>query len=133
MTLKEYFTTQTGSGILSTADRQGRVSSAIYARPRVLPDGTIALLMRERRAYRNICENPHAAYLFIEREGAYRGVRLTLCRIGELNDAELIRQLTRRTLTEEEDLAKGPKHLVQFRIEKILDLIGPQERTFTGP
>jgi hypothetical protein len=32
--------------------------------------------------------------------------------------------MTRRNLTPEEDRSKGPKHLVIFRVDKILPLIG---------
>lgn len=124
MNLKEYFATHRGVGVLSTADEQGRVDSAIYARPHVLEDGTLAMIMRERLTHKNLQANPYAAYLFIENTGGYKGVRLFIKKIREDDDAELISKMTRRTLSEEEDQAKGPKFIVYFKVEKGLQLIG---------
>jgi hypothetical protein len=39
--------------------------------------------------------------------------------------------MTRRSLTPEEDKQKGPKHLVIFRVEMILPLIGAGESYVT--
>ncbi|MBW2503926.1 MAG: pyridoxamine 5'-phosphate oxidase family protein [Deltaproteobacteria bacterium] len=124
MDLRNYFSDLTGVGILSTADNDGKVDSAVYARPHVLDDGTIAFIMRDRLTHRNIQENPYACYLFIEAERGYRGVRLFLRKVKEDTNPELIQQMTRRCLSPEEDAAKGPKFLVYFQVEKILKLIG---------
>lgn len=126
MDLANYFTKATGTGVLATADAAGRTNTAIYARPRVLDDGQLAMLMRERRTYRNLTENPYAAYLFMEDGSPLRGIRLYLEKTGEGQDAELIAQMTRRSLTPAEDRAKGPKHLVYFRVTDILNLVGPE-------
>lgn len=126
MDLKKYFTAHRGIGILSTADGDGRVDAAIYARPHVLEDGTVAMIMRDRLTRKNLQENPHAAYLFIEQSAGYQGVRLFLKKIREDDDAELIQSMTRRTLTAEEDQAKGPKFIVYFTVEKMLTLIGDE-------
>ncbi len=127
MDLKEYFTTQHGTGVLATADGQGRVDAAIYARPHVMEDGTLAMIMRDRLTHKNLQENPHAAYLYIENAPGYQGVRLFLKKIREDDDPELIQQMTRRWLSAEEDRAKGPKFMVYFEVEKALRLIGGEE------
>lgn len=124
MDLKEYFTNQNGIGIMSTADHQGRVDAAVYARPHIMADGTLAMIMRDRLTHKNLQENPFAAYLFIENGQGYQGVRLFLKKIREDDDAELIKKMTRRCLTEEEDQAKGQKFIVYFQVEKALKLIG---------
>ena len=124
MHMQEYFENRQGVGVLSTADSDGKVDAAIYAKPHVLADGTIAFIMRDRLTHKNITANPHAVYLFIENAGGYKGVRLFLKKVREDDDAELIKQMTRRCLTAEEDAAKGPKFLVYFAVEKILNLIG---------
>ncbi len=41
--------------------------------------------------------------------------------------ALLIQKMTRRSLSPEEDGAKGPKFLVYFEVEKILNLIGGED------
>ncbi|MFO7765437.1 MAG: pyridoxamine 5'-phosphate oxidase family protein [Pelovirga sp.] len=133
MTLYDYFSNTRGTGILSTADKQGQVTSAIYARPAVTADGTVAFLMRERLSYENICTNPHAAYLFMETGKGYQGVRLYLKKIGEIDDPQLAQLMTRQSLTPEQDQEKGPKHLVHFSVEKSLELIGARERPFNKP
>ena len=127
MDLKQYFTTQNGTGILSTSDGQGRVDAAIYARPHVMDDGTLAMIMRERLSHKNLQENPFAAYLFIEKSPGYRGIRLFLKKIREDDNPELIQNMTRRCLSAEENLAKGAKFIVYFEVEKALKLIGGEE------
>ena len=124
MTLKDYFENRSGICILSSADRTGKVTTAVYSAPRVMDDGMVCFIMRERLTYRNIIENPHAACMFIEHGAGYQGVRLFLTKIREDNDPDLIARMTRRHLSAEEDKAKGPKHLVIFRVDKILPLIG---------
>lgn len=124
MTLKEYFDGRPGICILSSADRSGKVTTAVYSAPRVMEDGMVCFIMRERLTYRNIIENPHAACMFIEHGTGYQGVRLFLTKIREDKDPDLIARMTRRHLSAEEDKAKGPKHLVIFRVDKILPLIG---------
>lgn len=127
MNLKEYFAGKRGIGVISTADAEGRVDSAIYSRPQLMEDGSLAMIMRERLTHKNLQENPHAAYLFIEEGDGYQGVRLFLKKIREDDNLQLIQQLTRRSLTPEEDRAKGPKFIVYFEVEKTLSLIGGDE------
>ncbi len=124
MTLKDYFHNARGTGILSTADAAGRVDAAIYAIPHVNEDGSVLFLMRERLSYANVLANPHAAFLFIEETAGFRGLRLFLHCAGEEDDPIRTAQLTRSWLSAEEDREKGPKHLVRFRVEKILPLVG---------
>ncbi len=126
MQFAEYFDNHKGVGVLSTADRQGKVDAAIYARPNVLDDGSLAFIMRDRLTHQNITGNPYAVYLFIENAAGYQGVRLYLKKIREDDDAELVRSMTRRCLTPEEDAAKGPKFIVYFKVEKALKLIGAE-------
>jgi hypothetical protein len=127
MNLSDYFSNSRGVGVLSTADAQGRVDAAVYARPHTMDDGCLAMIMRERLTHKNLQENPYAAYLFIENVPGYQGVRLLLKKIREDQDQELISRLTRRSLTSEEDQAKGSKFIVYFKVEKILKLIGGEE------
>lgn len=124
MDLKNYFTTQNGTGILSTADTSGRVDAAIYARPHVMDDGSLAMIMRDRLSHNNLQVNPYAAYLFMEQGPGYQGIRLYLKKVREDDDPELVSSMTRRCLSPEDDLAKGPKFIVYFEVEKAIKLIG---------
>ncbi|WP_020674676.1 pyridoxamine 5'-phosphate oxidase family protein [Geopsychrobacter electrodiphilus] len=127
MNLKNYFSEQKGIGVLSTADNEGRVDAAIYARPHIMEDGRLAMIMRERLTHKNLQENPYAVYLFVENTPGYRGLRLYLKKHSEDTDPALIKELTRRCLSPEEDQAKGPKFLVYFEVENIRPLIGNDE------
>ncbi len=133
MKLQDYFESARGVGVMSTADSGGKVDAAIYARPHIMDDGTIAFIMRDRLTHHNLLENPYATYLFIEAERGYKGLRLFLRKDREDQDLELIKQMTRRSLTPEEDEAKGPKFLVYFEIEKVLNLIGSDIPQITLP
>jgi hypothetical protein len=124
MGLEEYFENTHGTGVIATADSEGKVDAAIYSRPHVFEDETLAFVMRERLTHHNLKSNPHAAYLFIEEGPGYSGKRLFLTKIREEKDSELTDKLKRRCLTPEEDKAKGPKFLVVFKIDKVLPLIG---------
>ena len=130
MQLKEYFASNKGIGVMSTADLEGKVDAAIYARPHVMDDGTIAFIMRDRLTHQNIVQNPYASYLFIENAVGYQGVRLFLKKVREDDNAELLKEMTRRSLTLEEDAAKGPKFIVYFEIETALNLIGGESLDF---
>jgi hypothetical protein len=124
MTLKQYFESASGTGVLSTADGGGKVDAAIYSTPHVMDDGTVAFIMRERLTHENLRSNPFAAYLFLEEAPGHKGIRLFLKKAREEDDPELIAAMTRRNLKPELDAQKGPKHLVYFTIEKVLPLIG---------
>jgi len=124
MSLKQYFETASGTGVLSTADAGGKVDAAIYSTPHVMDDGSVAFIMRERLTHENLRSNPFAAYLFLEEAPGHKGIRLFLKKTREDDNAELIATMTRRNLKPELDAQKGPKHLVYFAVEKVLPLIG---------
>ena len=121
MELKKYFEDNRGVGVLATADGDGKVDAAVYARPHVMDDGTIAMIMRDRLSHHNLQTNPHAAYLFHEEGPGYRGKRLFLTKIQEEKDSELLNSLRRRQSPHKQDEAK---FLVFFKVDQELPLIG---------
>ena len=124
MRLDEYFKNKPGVGILSTANSDGEVDAAIFARPRILEDNTLAFIMRARLTHKNLQSNPHAVYLFMEEGRSYKGIRLFLKKIREDSDPKLLAAMTRRHLPPDEDKARGRKYIVYFEITKKLPLIG---------
>ena len=126
MNLADYFENTRGTGVLSTADKDGKVNAAVYSRPHFLEDDTIAMIMRDRLSHANLQSNPHAAYLFIEKGTGYQGKRLYLSKIREEEKSELLVKFKRRQLTPEEDAEKGTMFLVIFRIDKVLPLVGAE-------
>ena len=127
MTLKEYFHNTRGTGILATADNEGRTDAAIYSRPHIMDDGSLAFIMRERLSFNNLQSNPHGTFLFMEQGAHLKGLRLFMKKTGEDANHELISSLTRRNISPEEDKAAGPKHIVYFSLEKALALVGGKE------
>jgi len=122
MELEKYFENTKGLGVLATADGDGKVDAAVYARPHFMEDGTVAFIMAERLTHHNLQSNDHAAYLFREEGPGYKGVRLFLTKVREEKDTELLRKLRRRTYGDDKN-----RYLVFFKIEKELPLIGPGE------
>jgi hypothetical protein len=124
MELKEYFENTEGRGILATADGDGKVDAAIYARPHFMDDGNIALIMRDRLTHHNLQSNSHACYMFIEKGPGYKGKRFFLTKVREEQNSELLQSLRRRQYISEQDESK---FLVFFKIDRELPLVGAGE------
>ena len=126
MELKDYFENTKGLGVLSTADIHGKVNSAIYSRPHVMKDGSLAFIMRDRLTHHNTESNPYAVYLFREDGPGYNGKRLYLTKIREEQDSDLIDSLSRRSYPSDQDRRES-RFLVYFKLEKERPLIGEAE------
>jgi hypothetical protein len=124
MDLEGYFAKAKGIGILGTADAKGKVDVAIYAKPMVVDENTIALVMRERLSHQNIRHNPNAAYMYIEDETDNSGVRLYLNMEREETNASLVDKI----IEEHPEICPEPdeanKYLVHFKVERVRELIG---------
>lgn len=121
MSLKAYFESKKGLGVLSTADRDGRVDSAIYSRPHLIENGMVAWIMRDRLSRSNLQSNPHASFLFKEDGSGYNGKRLFLTMVKEEHNTERLQSLRRRksAYNDGED-----RFLVFFQVDKELPLVG---------
>jgi hypothetical protein len=124
MNLSEYFENTKGVGVLATADSEGRVDAALYARPHFMEDGSIAFIMRDRLSHANLQTNPHAAFLFMEAGSGYKGKRLYLIKTREEENSELIKELSRRSYAADKEGLNESKFLVFFKLEKERPLIG---------
>lgn len=124
MELQDYFESMQGTGILATADSQGTVNAALYARPHVMADGTIGFIMADRLTRRNLQSNPRAAYLFIEEGPGYRGTRLQLTKMSETQDPALIEELRRRIYSPKDEARIGELFFVRFRLDTRRPLVG---------
>jgi len=121
MSLRDYFATTKGIGVLSTADSDGQVDAAIYGRPHFMEDGTMAFIMRDRLSHHNLQSNPHATYLFKEEGSGYRGKRLYMSKLREEENTELLESLRRRKAV----YGNGEdRYLVFFKLDKELPLVG---------
>jgi hypothetical protein len=124
MDLKDYFENVQGLGVLATSDAEGKVDAAVYSRPHVMAEDTVAFIMHDRLSRHNLQSNPHAAYLFVEQGTKSKGKRLFLTMTKEENDAERIESLRRRNYGETKDLS-----LVYFNVDKVLPVLGSQEKS----
>ena len=123
MNLMSYFESTKGFGVLSTADSAGVVNAAVYSRPHVLEDGSLAFIMNDRLSHRNVLDNPRAHFLFREQGPGYQGKRLALTMLREEQDTELLHELCRRCLPDE--LPEGKtRFLVIFRVDQDTPLVG---------
>ena len=123
MDWKDYFEKTTGKGFLATAGRTGKVDIAIYSRPHVMEDGTLAFGMTDRLTHANLGENPYAVYAFNDK--GYQGVRLYLEKVREETEGPLLEEIRKRA---DEVVCPGTgdaiKYVVYFRVTKDLPLVG---------
>jgi hypothetical protein len=125
MDLKDYFEDKKGIGVLATADGNGKVDAAVYARPHFMDDGSLAFIMRDRLTHHNIQSNPHATYLFVENGPGYKGKRLFMTKLREEQDSDLLYELKRREYKNDD---QESKFLVFFRLDQELPLIGSTQK-----
>ena len=115
---------EAGLGVMATADRSGRVNTAVYARPHVIDATTLVWGMTDKRTFRNISENPCAAYLFKATGPGFSGVRLELELIKSEEQGEMLAEIQRNA-----NAIVGPgagsavTHAVWFRVVETRPLI----------
>ncbi len=125
MKLSEYFENAKGRGVISTADSNGHLTAAVYARPHFMDEGTVAFIMADRLTHKNLESNPRAVYLFMESGEKYAGKRLYLTKTKEEKNSPLIDTIRRReSCPVDEEYMKQNRFLVSFKVDNILPLIG---------
>ena len=98
---------------------------AVYARPHVIDEETVAFIMAGRLSHKNLQSNPHAAYLFREGAGGFVGKRLHLTKVEEGTDAEAIQVLRRRKTPIACEPEEGEvRYLVTFHMDRVRPLVG---------
>jgi hypothetical protein len=82
--------------------------------------------MADKRSHRNIQENPHSSYIFIQQSEHYEGKRLYLTKTKESEDAALIKKLRRKKLGEPaKERGKDKKtFVVYFKVDSVRALVG---------
>ena len=121
MNLGEYFDSARGHGVLATADTEGKVNAAMYARPYFTGDTTALFIMAERLTHENLKTNPWATYLFIESGQGYSGKRLYLKKFKEEQNAELLNMICRKCDYSHYDV--GNRYIVYFNVEYVRPLV----------
>ena len=123
MKLSELFT-NSGLGVMSTSSSDGKVNSAVYARPHVIDENTLVWGMTDKRTYQNLTRNRHAAYLFKTSSPGFSGVRLGLELIKTEEEGDLLMTIKANT---DEVVGSGAgaavTHAVWFRVAEVRPLI----------
>ncbi len=123
MSLSEYLSPG-GTGVIATADGDGTINTAIYAAPTVVDDETVAWGMSEGRTYRNLRENPNAAFLHQAPGDGAAGIRMTL-RLEAIRDSgedlDAIRARARKTSGVA--AAKMLKYVAYFKVVETRSLM----------
>jgi len=123
MDLAEYFEQNDGIGILATCDPDSNVDVALYARPAVLDENTIAFVMKERLSYKNLKANPHAAYLFLAKAAGYQGIRLHLTMVRQEKNQSLIAAIRKKQPCIYPEKDDSAKHLVFFQVDRVRPIV----------
>ena len=121
MNLAEYFAQTDGTVVLSTANGEEKVDAAVYSKPRLIEENSLALLMSDRLSHANIQVNPHAVLLFLENGPGWNGKRIYLKKTKEERNTELARSLVHH---KHGDIEKINVNLVYFQIQEIRPLTG---------
>jgi len=124
MNLAGYFEQIKGHGVLATANAEGKVNAAIYARPHFMGNDIVAFIMAERLTHENLQSTPWATYIFIEDGEGYKGKRLYLKKVKEEQNNQLISEICRKCDYSHYHI--GTRYVVHFTVEKVLPLIGDQ-------
>ncbi|MDK2889595.1 MAG: hypothetical protein PWR21_226 [Methanoculleus sp.] len=64
--LMDYFNKQPRIGILSTANKEGKVDAAIFGSPMMVDEKTVVMGLGENRTFAYLQENPNAVYTIVE-------------------------------------------------------------------
>ncbi|MBM4103896.1 MAG: pyridoxamine 5'-phosphate oxidase family protein [Planctomycetes bacterium] len=130
MDLKSYFEQHEGIGILATCDPNTTVDMAVYAKPMVINQTTIAFVMRERLSHQNIREHLNAAYMFIKKTreyktcSDYKGIRLYLTLQREEINQSVIEEMRKKDPCIYSEGDDSEKYLVFFTVTRIRPLVG---------
>ncbi|MCK9306344.1 MAG: pyridoxamine 5'-phosphate oxidase family protein [Methanoculleus sp.] len=79
--LMDYFNKQPRIGILSTANKEGKVDAAIFGSPMMVDEKTVVMGLGENRTFTYLQENPNAVFTIVEEgEGFmdWKGLRVYL-------------------------------------------------------
>ena len=123
MKLAELFP-EGGRGVIATASADGVINTAIYARPHIIDDETLAWGMTDGRSHANLKENPHASYLYMAPVNGFSGWRLKL-ELKYMEDSGELLETIRKNTVEivGPDAGTAVRHVGYFRVTEVRPLI----------
>jgi hypothetical protein len=127
--LMDYFNKQPRIGILSTANRDGKVNAAVFGSPRMVDEKTIVVALGENRTFEYLQENPNAVFLIVEQgetetlEG-WKGLRVYLRMKEYATSGEMLESYKREAAKILGEEAVATIHaVVRFEIDEVRPLI----------
>jgi hypothetical protein len=124
--LMEYFNKQPRLGILSTADKTGKVDSGYFGSPRMTDEKTVVMGLGKGRTFTNLQENPRACFLIMEpgsKLPEWKGVRVYLKMTDCQTSGEKLDTIKSRIAEAAgENAAKMIHAAITFEIEEIRPL-----------
>jgi len=64
--LMDYFNKQPRLGVLSTANREGKVDAAVFGSPMMIDEKTVVMGLGKNRTFAYLQENPNAVFTIVE-------------------------------------------------------------------
>jgi hypothetical protein len=125
--LMEYFNKSPRIGTLSTADRSGRVDTAVFGSPRMIDETNVVMGLGDNRTYANLQQNPHAVFLIMEPGESimeWKGVRVYLVMKAHASSGpqlEAYRSQLAKVIGE--DAAKMIHATVRFEVTEVRPLV----------
>ncbi len=125
--LVDYFNKQPRIGILSTANREGKVDAAVFGSPMMIDEKTVVMGLGQNRTFTYLQENPNAVFMIVEQgEGLmdWKGLRVYLKMKDYATSGETLetykKQVARAT---GEDAAAMIHATVTFEVTEVRPLI----------
>lgn len=113
-----------GLGVLATSSHDGTVNTAVYSRPHVIDQTTLAWGMTEGRTVANIRQNPHASFLFRQGSHGYVGVRITLDLLRIEEEGTMLALVRARTAEVVSTAAAAAvRYVAHFAVKEIRTLV----------
>ena len=111
--------------MLATADASGRVNVAIFGRPHVMEDNSVAFIMPHRLTHSNLQSNSEGG-LPVSGNGpaAIRARGSISPKFGRSRIPTSLYSLRRRTYPPEKEKEEGPRFLVFFQVDQVLPVVG---------
>jgi Pyridoxamine 5'-phosphate oxidase len=112
-----------GTGVIATASRDGVVNMAVYAVPHLVDAETVAWGMTDGRTWRNVRENPNAAYAYLAGGDGFRGVRLSLTLLRTEDSGEMLAKVRERARKIGPANPDAVKHVAYFKVAETRPLV----------
>ncbi|KLK87204.1 pyridoxamine 5-phosphate oxidase [Methanoculleus sediminis] len=125
--LVDYFNKQPRIGLLSTANKEGKVDAAIFGSPMMVDEKTVVMGLGKNRTFEYLQENPNAVYTIVEQGETimdWKGLRVYLKMKEYATSGETLENYKRQIAeVVNEDAAAMIHATVTFEVAEVRPLI----------